>query len=1185
MAYISVSLSPTDPQPGNYSIYISSCVSGSTKTLVKSGLKNPLDFPYSFNSSDFLPDEDCLNYELVDRRSDCKKTGTISLLPPSETPKPTNTPTPTNTPLPSNVFDAVLNLEVSSGSTVIKYSIITSKPVPKDYTVSFINTLYDNLNNEFKYNITVKVSKGTQIGTKTYGIPNPTYSNIRRDRYHIEVTNKSIIESNLDRYNSFKFTDDDDEPQGFTTPWRFQKCCVDSSGPTFINANVPTSETQGPNGWVYLQKVVVLNGECYRPAGPFPFTAQISIPDYDYESCQTSECQDLCETSVNVGLKLLSCCYDNITIPNVTLTLPYFPQEGQSIFLDTQVLGYPIGCYRISTAWQSNDTPELEVDEILPNCDYCNDNFIDCDTKSWKAINCCNPNDIITVLTDDVDPNTTIGQGFIWNGQCWRFIPSTGNWYESVTYISQDQYYSNICSNSLCPDCGTPTPTPTPTTTPKPPYPPEIKEVRMVSCCDSSDIIPNAIAEFLVPPVTGEFIYYTGGFESSGQPVLAGCYEILNLSVPTGPFVQPIGQVTSSYGSVDCTPCFEQNGECIQVFESCNEDCGEVLPYEGQTTIYVYNNITYNVPLTINSVCDLLPLANSNYFVSNYAMAACAQYHFENQTPCSQIPWLCEQVGAVGALSSLDILDAFYLTIPQLSTVCSTLPCVVYGQGLSANVNSVYLSNDFDSCYTYVDNEIPNGQVITVFNLGEEFSGCTHCQPLTPTPTPTLTQTPTPTIPPPEPNVWEVRLIGCCDNLYYVDNILFTNGEPQTNDSFYWIGNSQFPNQCYEILELTLLPLAPSEFLTLDVNLTSGGCSRCEETHPCNIIWRAINCCDELLSLNVTVDLNSPPIIGQGFINPLDNECYQFVQISSAVGEIEVSPADYIDNICESDECPSCPSATPTMTPTMTQTPTMTLTPSPTATPYAIQDNVILETCCKDTCGNISNIYANLYFAGSITSVSVGDFIIIDGVAYQVDTVNAGIPIEGQDIILNDSQIITSPPLGCEDPLVLPYVGDCHNNYLSGCTTGNIYAIFGPSCVMYYEIGETLYSEELFGPYGDYCATVISGEYENPTIVVTFTEIPSVNGCYYSDCDVPPTPTPTNSPTITPTQTINQTPTPTPTPTQILESCEDDGAGGLIHENEGTIIYPSPTPTITPTVSPNYVVPSIKTVFIHVPNS
>jgi len=131
---------------------------------------------------------------------------------------------------------------------------------------------------------------------------------------------------------------------------------------------------------------------------------------------------------------------------------------------------------------------------------------------------------------------------------------------------------------------------------------------------------------------------------------------------------------------------------------------------------------------------------------------------------------------------------------------------------------------------------------------------------------------------------------------------------------------------------------------------------------------------------------------------------------------------------------------------------------------------------------------------------------------------------------------------------------------------------------MYNEIGETLYSEELFGQYGDYCATVIPGTYDSATPVISFTEIPTVNNCDNTDCLLP-----TNTPTPTQTQTPSVTPTLSLTPSSDF-LCNDEDADGLIHENEGGIVYPTPTPTPTVTTSPNYVIPSIKTVFIHVPN-
>ena len=361
MAYISVSLSPTDPQPGNYSIYISTCVTGSTKILVKSGLKNPLDFPYTFNTSDFLPNESCLNYELVDTRSDCKKTGTISLLPPSDTPKPSNTPTPTNTPLPNNVFDVIINANITSGSTIAEYTIVTSRKVPEDYTINFINTFYDVSGNTYPYNITVTVPKGTQIGKRKYGLPNPVYSKLRKDRYHVEILSSSIYDAKINRYGDFKFLSaDDDNPQGFTIPWRFRICCDEhNTSPQYIFANVPIAETE-PGGWVFNGEVVTIYQDCYEPISSAQ-QAQISVPDSDYQSCQVSECVDLCDVYINVGLKLELCC-DESTVIIITASVPNLPPTNSTVFLSSA--GNPVGCYKVLETWQTLQQPTVVIDDI-----------------------------------------------------------------------------------------------------------------------------------------------------------------------------------------------------------------------------------------------------------------------------------------------------------------------------------------------------------------------------------------------------------------------------------------------------------------------------------------------------------------------------------------------------------------------------------------------------------------------------------------------------------------------------------------------------------------------------------------------------------------------------------------------------------------------------------------------------
>ena len=53
----------------------------------------------------------------------------------------------------------------------------------------------------------------------------------------------------INRYGDFKFLSaDDDNPQGFTIPWRFRICCDEhNTSPQYIFANVPIAETE-PGG-------------------------------------------------------------------------------------------------------------------------------------------------------------------------------------------------------------------------------------------------------------------------------------------------------------------------------------------------------------------------------------------------------------------------------------------------------------------------------------------------------------------------------------------------------------------------------------------------------------------------------------------------------------------------------------------------------------------------------------------------------------------------------------------------------------------------------------------------------------------------------------------------------------------------------------------------------------------------
>jgi hypothetical protein len=87
MAYVSVNLTPSDPQPGSYALSISDCASGSTSQIIATGLTNPSSFPYYFETTSYsgTSGSTCITYELIDVNTGCKCENNISLITPTPT--------------------------------------------------------------------------------------------------------------------------------------------------------------------------------------------------------------------------------------------------------------------------------------------------------------------------------------------------------------------------------------------------------------------------------------------------------------------------------------------------------------------------------------------------------------------------------------------------------------------------------------------------------------------------------------------------------------------------------------------------------------------------------------------------------------------------------------------------------------------------------------------------------------------------------------------------------------------------------------------------------------------------------------------------------------------------------------------------------------------------------------------
>ena len=97
---VNISLSPTDPNPGSYTVRVKDC-SSSTYTEVAIGLTYS-QFPFQFDVDPYIT-ETCFDYQVIDTLSGCICTQQENIPDISPTPSTTPTRTPTLSNLPGCV--------------------------------------------------------------------------------------------------------------------------------------------------------------------------------------------------------------------------------------------------------------------------------------------------------------------------------------------------------------------------------------------------------------------------------------------------------------------------------------------------------------------------------------------------------------------------------------------------------------------------------------------------------------------------------------------------------------------------------------------------------------------------------------------------------------------------------------------------------------------------------------------------------------------------------------------------------------------------------------------------------------------------------------------------------------------------------------------------------------------------
>ena len=410
MSYISVNLTPSDPQPGNYSLYISDCGSGSTQQLIATGLTNPDSFPYYFETTDFsgTSGSTCITYELIDTITSCSCTGSVSLVTPTPTISFTPTPTPSLTPLSGIIPRLTVNnvFESSGGgtTTTTNVNVFSNILVNVNTTISFDLKLKDDSGSTTTQSGSLSITARESLGTTelTFNIP---FANLQQGYYEFENIVCSDANAIINVNSNPLYLNNTFPPPQYTTH-EWINCCNPEDT---ILARVLLAQTQ-TGGWVFNGNTVTHNGTCWVSNGPV-VGQQVSLifNGPSAQSCQTSTCTDLC--SDQPGNKFAayakSCCppYD-VTV--VTFAMDYIPNNGDIIFFDGLMYeGSPQidpGCYTlygVNILSASDVTHSVSsVHLSCPDCFNYNQNNVDPCVQTnnlFRAENCCDSSDQITV--------------------------------------------------------------------------------------------------------------------------------------------------------------------------------------------------------------------------------------------------------------------------------------------------------------------------------------------------------------------------------------------------------------------------------------------------------------------------------------------------------------------------------------------------------------------------------------------------------------------------------------------------------------------------------------------------------------------------------------------------------------------------------------------------------------------
>ncbi len=457
MAYISVNLTPSDPQPGDYSLYISDCTPGSPQQLIATNLTNPTDFPYYFETTQFsgTSGSTCISYELIDTITSCSCNGDVNLVTPTPTVSFTPTPTPTLTPLSGVIPRLTVNnvFESSGGgtTTTTNVNIFSNILVDVNTTISFDLKLKDDVGSTTTQSGSLSITARESLGTTelTFSIP---FADLQQGYYEFENIVCSDANAIINVNSNPLYLNNTFPPPQYTTH-EWINCCNPEDT---ILARVLLTQTQ-TGGWVFNGNAVTHNGTCWVSNGPVSGQqVPLIFNGPSAQSCQTSTCTNLCSNVPNdkFAAYAKSCCppYD-VTV--VTFAMDYLPEEGTIVFFDGVMYDgnaqIDPGCYTLLGVNSLNASDVIHsVSSTHPSCSSCfnyNQSTLDPCVQTnnlFRAENCCNIGEQITVqLLLNTTPILSLNPGFFYNGNCYRLLYMEQNQNSPSVVISQNSFVFN----------------------------------------------------------------------------------------------------------------------------------------------------------------------------------------------------------------------------------------------------------------------------------------------------------------------------------------------------------------------------------------------------------------------------------------------------------------------------------------------------------------------------------------------------------------------------------------------------------------------------------------------------------------------------------------------------------------------------------------------------------------------